>query len=259
MINRHDILADMHVHTIASGHAYSTVRENIDAALASGLKYLAITDHYFGNGDELDKKNEIARIQYGAERWNPWEHGIRLLSSAEFNLNQEVYTPEKLKAIKWRPVGLHNWFVDMEFTSLDELYLMFVNAHKRGCNAFVHIERELHKLDLALHEFCGTQFEMSEYENFFKKLLNYAKENDIWVELNESSIVFNDNGDTVDRIRCWLSYAKDNENKIYLGSDAHYCEEIGHFDNCIAFVNELEFPKERILNCNEEMLKEYFY
>ena len=152
MIERSDILADMHTHTIASGHAYSTVKENIDAAKAAGLKYLAITDHYFCNGDTLDKKKEIARIQYGADRWNPFEEDIRILSSAEFNINQEVYTFEKLKDISWKPVGLHSWFIDMDIATLDDLFTCFVKAHKKGHNAFVHIERDLHKMAKYFHE-----------------------------------------------------------------------------------------------------------
>ena len=38
-----DIL-DTHTHTLASGHAYSTIRENAHAAAEKGLELLAITD-----------------------------------------------------------------------------------------------------------------------------------------------------------------------------------------------------------------------
>ena len=70
MINKEDILADLHTHTLFSKHAYSTVKENLEAARNKGLSYIAITDHYFGNGDELDKKNEVNRIKYIGERVN---------------------------------------------------------------------------------------------------------------------------------------------------------------------------------------------
>lgn len=39
------IIADLHVHTVASGHAYSTVLENVQAARDKGLELIAITDH----------------------------------------------------------------------------------------------------------------------------------------------------------------------------------------------------------------------
>jgi putative hydrolase len=39
------IEVDSHTHTIASGHAYSTLAENVAAAADRGIKLLAITDH----------------------------------------------------------------------------------------------------------------------------------------------------------------------------------------------------------------------
>ena len=40
-----DFEVDTHCHTIASGHAYSTVVENAQEAAKKGLKMIAITDH----------------------------------------------------------------------------------------------------------------------------------------------------------------------------------------------------------------------
>jgi len=40
-----ELLVDLHTHTIASGHAYSTLTENVQAASRRGLKLLGTTDH----------------------------------------------------------------------------------------------------------------------------------------------------------------------------------------------------------------------
>ena len=40
-----NIVLDTHTHTLASGHAYNTMTEMIDAAVQKGLKLLAITEH----------------------------------------------------------------------------------------------------------------------------------------------------------------------------------------------------------------------
>ena len=37
-------IMDLHTHTLAAGHAYSTLLENIDAALAMGLQYLGMSE-----------------------------------------------------------------------------------------------------------------------------------------------------------------------------------------------------------------------
>ena len=39
------IEADLHTHSVASGHAYSTISELALAAAERGLKMIAITDH----------------------------------------------------------------------------------------------------------------------------------------------------------------------------------------------------------------------
>ena len=38
-------VADLHVHTVASGHAYSTVAEIARVAADKGLALIALTDH----------------------------------------------------------------------------------------------------------------------------------------------------------------------------------------------------------------------
>ena len=38
-------LIDLHTHTIVSGHAYSTVKENIEDAIKNGIKYLGLSEH----------------------------------------------------------------------------------------------------------------------------------------------------------------------------------------------------------------------
>ena len=39
------ILMDLHTHTVASGHAYSTIMENAKAAAEKGLEGIAMTYH----------------------------------------------------------------------------------------------------------------------------------------------------------------------------------------------------------------------
>ena len=60
-------LLDSHTHTVASGHAYSTVLEMARAAAEKGLELLCITDHapgmegttcrdYFANSRVIDRE-----------------------------------------------------------------------------------------------------------------------------------------------------------------------------------------------------------
>ncbi len=38
-------IMDMHTHTMASGHGYSTLKENIEAAKERGLRALGLSEH----------------------------------------------------------------------------------------------------------------------------------------------------------------------------------------------------------------------
>ena len=72
------IIADTHAHTLASGHAYSTIREMAAAARKRGLKALALTEHapempgtcglfYFQNLDVVPREADGVRLLMGAE------------------------------------------------------------------------------------------------------------------------------------------------------------------------------------------------
>lgn len=72
------LVADLHVHTIASGHAFSTVAEIIQAAAQKGLEAVAFTDHgpampggphryHFGNLYALPEKEKNVEILRGVE------------------------------------------------------------------------------------------------------------------------------------------------------------------------------------------------
>lgn len=252
-----DIIADMHTHTIFSGHAFSTLKENLEAASNAGMKFIAVTDHYYKNGTELDQKNEFNRIRYVQQRVNPNKFGIQVVGSVECNLEQTI-RPDlecRLKdgTIKYRPIGFHSWFVPREERTVEEIITDFKRAHEEtNFNVFVHIERELDKI---CHGAYGKAM-TPDLEHFFNELIDYAKKNNILLEVNESSLA-QDNCGNRERMKYWVEMAKKNGNEIVLGTDAHYCDEVGRFDNVIAFLNEIGYPKSLIINCNEERIKAF--
>lgn len=77
------------------------------------------------------------------------------------------------------------------------------------------------------------------------------------MEVNEHSLTSNV-ANEVEKIRYWLSVAKENGNKIYLGTDAHYYTQVGDFEHTIRMLNEVGYPKELILNCNENMIDDLY-
>lgn len=252
MIKQKDIIADLHIHTIASLHAHSTLYECIQEAAENGMKYIAITDHYYGDGTELYRKNEVNRLANLEKSVVSTKCGVKVVGGAEFNISQNVDKWEKLKKLAWKLVGVHGWFLDRESTTLDELFGYFEDAANRY-DVFAHIERELHRIDHCKYGSSLTE----EIKLFLKRLVLLAKEKNIILELNESSLAVDKEGNC-DRVRYWLSFAKQQDVLISIGTDSHYCEQVGIFSNAIDVLNEVHYPKEKVINCNEDILRKLF-
>ena len=72
------VLLDAHTHTIASGHAYSSLQEMVQAAADKGVQYLGITEHgpsvegtcpilYFKNMFVVPREMYGVRVMMGCE------------------------------------------------------------------------------------------------------------------------------------------------------------------------------------------------
>ena len=129
MISQSDIIADLHTHSIFSKHAYSTIQENIAAAEKMNLKYLAITDHIYNDGTPLDIKNEGTRCRHLEKEVNSYrkEGQPYVISGGEFNIAQKLDHWDKFKKLRWRPIGLHGFHLDIKQLSLGDLYKEFAN------------------------------------------------------------------------------------------------------------------------------------
>lgn len=252
MIRQKDIIADLHIHTLASLHAHSTLHECIQVAAENGMRYIAITDHYYGDGTELYRKNEINRLVNLEKCVLTTKYGVKVVGGAEFNISQNVDQWERLKKLAWKLVGVHGWFLNRESTTLEALFDYFQDAANRY-DAFAHIERELNRIDYCKYGRSLTE----EIKLFLKRLVLLAKEKNIILELNESSLAVDKEGNS-DRIMYWLSFAKQQGVLISIGTDSHYCEQVGVFSNVINILNEVHYPKEQVINCNENILQKLF-
>lgn len=100
------IEADLHTHTIASGHAYSTVSEMAFAAAGKGLKLIAITDH----GPEMPGGPHIYHFT-NMKVLPDYIHGVRVLKGVEANISSDgkIDLDEKeLELLDFVAAGIHN-------------------------------------------------------------------------------------------------------------------------------------------------------
>ncbi len=233
----------MHTHTIFSGHAYSTIRENVDVATERDLKYIFCTDHYLQFGSKNENLNEDVRIKFIGEHLNKDKTRTNVFPSAEFNLFQEV-NKGMLETLRWKPIGLHSWFTDYKTLTLKEIE----NEYRKSVGkftAFNHIERDLYRF--------ASYPEITEH---LKRVVDIAVKNKIYLEVNESSLGTYGRS-TAEYLRFWLEYAKEKGALLCLGSDAHYCNEVGDFTKTLELLNDVGYSKYLILNCNEDLLRKY--
>lgn len=256
MIEKNDIIADLHTHTTFSKHAYSTVCENMAEARKNGIKYLATTDHFYNNGDAIDKKNEVIRMMYISQTIGSSDP--YLITGGEFNLNQnidpEINIDKVNSKINWRLFGLHTWYLNPKEIDVMDVPNYFYKAAIGSVSgitpvAFSHIERELYK--------CRN-YSLEKAKLVLTQIVEIAIENNIILEINESSIK-NNEVDGVERMKLWIPVARDSGAMFSLGTDAHYCTCVGDFTNTIEMINKFDIPADQILNhkINDELIKKY--
>ena len=247
---KNKILADLHVHSIFSKHAYSSITENISQADLLGLKYLAITDHVFQEGKEFDIKNEAMRFQYLEKEINI-DQPVYVLGGAEFNLFQVLQFKEKFKKLSWKIIGFHKFVgINMEYISLQKMYQEF-KKYAEYVDGFAHIEREIESIEFNRYK---EESLAEPIKSFLSSMVELAKKSNTYLELNESSLR-SYNGLYDEQIIYWLSKAKELHCRIYLGSDSHYHKRVGKFEKSLALLKDLDYPEELVLNFDEDRIK----
>ena len=228
---------DVHTHTVASGHAYSSLQEMAQAAADKGLKILGITEHGPGIPGTCDP------IYFGNMHCVPRQlYGIRLMLGAELNIlntNGDIcLDEERWRMLDLRIAGIHS--LCWEGGTMEENTEGVVKAMR---NPFMQI---------ISHPGDGTA------ELDFERLMQVSKETHTLLEINNHSLapirhkeVARPNNLTL------LRLAKKYDTPIILGSDAHFSTMIAQYDNVMPLLKEVDFPDELIINYDVERFLNY--
>lgn len=230
---------DVHTHTLASGHAYSTIQEMAMAASEKGLRLLGITEHapgipgtcapiYFRNLHVVPRKM----------------YGINLLLGAEVNIFN------------------HEGTLDMDDELMSRLDLRIAGIHSlcykpgtREQNTYGMIQAIKNPyINIISHPGDGT----ADLE--FEPIVLAAKEHNTLLEINNSSLK---------PVRKKLS-ARDNnlqilrlckryEVPVILGSDAHISFDVANYEFIPPLLAETEFPDSLIVNTSVSYFNSYLH
>ncbi len=228
---------DAHTHTIASGHAYSTIMENAAYAAEAGLELLGITDHapamaggtqpsYFLNFSTIPREISGVEIYMGAE-----------LNIMDYDGNidlDEFY----LQRMDYAIASLHPPCIP--FGTMEENTNAVLKAME---NPYVKILG--HPGDPRYPIDC-------------KAIVDKAVETETLIEINDASLIPNGfrKGSEV-YIGEILKLCQKKDFPVILASDAHFATHIGKFDNALRLINEAGFPEELIINRSKELFKNF--
>ena len=230
------LVADLHVHTLASGHAYSTVNEIIAAASQKGLEAIAFTDHgpampggahryHFGNLLILPEK----------------EKGVEILRGVEANIIDREGTIDLSEEILSRLdlvwVGLHTPClqpVSRKFNT--EALLSALN------NPFV---------DGIVHP--GNPDFPIEAETVVRAVAEKGK----LLEINNSSFITitrrGSKASCLEIARLIRRYGV----LAAINSDAHIAQDVGSFDLALEIAREAGLESNQVVNSDRKILHEF--
>ena len=226
------IAADLHTHTLVSGHAYSTIEENFRAAAAMGLEGLAITDHgpnmptllpawYFGN---LVVLPDIL-------------HGVRLLRGMEANIIDDTGAIDADRDMTRN--------LDMIVASLHTVTISGPDAdyYTAACVRAMKDDR----ITIIGHPDDGRM------PVLYPQLAKAAADTGTLLELNNHSLSDKKpRPGAQENCRALLRECRKQGVPIVVSSDAHFSASIGNFENALALMQELDFPEELVANTTLE-------
>lgn len=229
-----NIKVDLHTHTISSGHAYSTITENMKEAAEKNMLMVAMTDH----APNVPGGPPIFHIKN--TRILPNEmFGVKLLKGVEANIID------------------YNGTVDVADDILEGLDMAIVSLHS-PCIPYADKETVTAGIEKVMENpyinIIGHPGD-SRYPLDFERIVKKSKETGTFLEVNNASLRTTSPRPGVrENLITMLNYCKQYEVPVVLGSDAHFHEDIGEFQETIALLEELSFPEELIMNLYPEKL-----
>lgn len=228
---------DTHTHTLASGHAYNTIREMAKAASELKLELLGITDHapkmpgschefYFSNLKVVERSL----------------YGVQLLLGTELNILD--------------PQG----HVDMRPGMLKQMDIVIASMHtpcyRKSCEE-EHTAAYINTMKNPFVQIIGHPDD-GRFPVDYRELVKAAKEYRVLLEVNDNSLrpqCAREGGE--ENIARMLRFCRQYNTPVVIGSDAHWDGRVGAHAYARKVIEREDFPEELILNRSVKELKDF--
>ena len=238
MTQDYEYLADLHTHTVASGHAHNSIREMVDAARSKGITLFGITDHAVTMPGTCDE--EYFRSLKNINR-NIYED-IEVCLGVELNIiditGRVDMSVEDLWEMEVTIASIHNT-IGYTAGSKEQNTGAVIGAMKNPLiNIIGHPDDGRVPLD-------------------YEAVVKASKEYGTLLELNNNSMAsgFRENARENDAIM--LSYCKKYGVPVVIGSDAHAVSVVARHDSAMELLKEIGFDQELVLNYFPDRLRKY--
>lgn len=230
---RAPLVLDIHTHSIMSGHAYGTIREMAQAAAEKGLRLLGISEHgpmtpgapdpiYFSNLKAAPREKYGVELRYGCE--------LNVLNGGKLDMERW------LERLDYVIAGIHTLCYEDEGAAGNTDNVIACMKHPL-VRFISHPDDDATPLD-------------------YDRLVPAAKEYGVALEVNSSSFRKPERNAAAN-YRKMLALCAEHKVPILVSSDAHDPDHVGWFDHAEAFLAEVDFPEELVLNTDPEKLKAF--
>jgi putative hydrolase len=228
--------ADLHTHTVASGHAFSTIREIAFEASKRELELIAITDH----GPNMPG---------GAYCW---------YFGNLYIVPEEMYGVDILKGIEANIIDF-NGNLDLSDKFMQRLDLVIAGFHQ-GVSPVGSIEQNTKALIKTMKNPYVDIIAHPGNPNFpidFEKVVKAAKEMNVFLEINNNSFRTTTRIGSLENCIEIARIIKKYKGRVSVASDAHIDIEVGCFDMAEKIIEDVGIPEEDVLNTSIMAIKEF--
>jgi putative hydrolase len=232
----YDIRVDLHVHSVSSGHAYSTVEECARVVGEKGLEAFAVADHgpaMPGAGNTYHFWN----LKVLPRHW----HGVMVLRSAEVNIldvSGRLDLPyQVLESLDLVQAGLHP-YTGYEGEGVEEntAALLAVISHPL-VDVIVHPDNPSFPVDM-------------------ERVAEAAAREGKALEVNNSSFVYTRSGSEGNCLEM-ARLLKSRGGLVAVGSDAHVATFAGEFSHAVEILRETGVAPQSVINGSIERLEDF--
>lgn len=232
-------VADMHTHTIASTHAYSTVTENAVEADRKGLRLMAMTDHCVATDDSPHWWHFLNQRAIPRRLGN-----VFIIRGVEANLidfDGNIDVPQELySSLDWIIASYHS--IPCSSGTMSQHTNSYIKALENPrINCLGHTDSKNYPYHI--REVCIA---CREYGKAME--LNVARIRNIEKPACQEAYKF---------YRNLLTICAEEGTNIVVNSDSHFWSTIGEFDLAAQLIEETKFPLELVLSLDERRMKDF--